>query len=218
MAKCLPNHEEIVAGHFTADGCVDEVSDFFAGTLNARDECTSDDSTYSSYANSYDDAWREQLGYGIGVQCCNMEGTSADRPGCVSSATFAEAVDVCDANGMRLCTLDEVKDTALTSACGTGCKFDHSSVWTSTECFVYVNRDAAKPAQPNVLDSAGSLVVDVSSRWVVAAMLIVAALLAMNLWRMGCVGVSCPKRKYVKVALADSEEFSEHEANAINIE
>ena len=107
-------------------------------------------------------------------------------------------------------------NTNLTGACGTGCYFDHSSVWTSTKCFV--NRYAVGSPPLDVLDSADSVVVDVSSRWVVALMLILAALLAMNLWRMGCVGVSCPKRKYAKVALADSEEFSEHEASAINIE
>jgi len=210
LSTCLDGQDDIVEGHYTADGCGANTQ-----TLHAFDECTSDSATVSSSANTINAA----NAYKIGVQCCSMDGMSATRyidGECYMGVAFDEAEALCSGNGMRLCTMDEVKNTNLTGACGTGCYFDHSSVWTSTECFV--NRYAVGSSPLDVLDSAGSVVVDVSSRWAVALMLILTASLAMNVWRMCCVGVSCPKRKYAKVALAESEEFSEHEANAINIE
>lgn len=155
-------------------------------------------------------------GYQIGVQCCNEAGTSGSRPGCVMGVTFAEAEEVCENAGLRLCTVDEVKNWI---GQGSGCQFDHGSVWTSTECFV--SRFTAKSAKLNVLGSglSGSseattvVSLDLSSRWAVGLMVIVAVLLAMNLWRR-----NAPTRKYAKISYADSEEFTEHEAKAINIE
>jgi len=118
--------EHVVEGHYTADGCIGH-----SHTDDTFDECTSDSSTLSSSPNEYVSGIIN--GYQIGVQCCNAEGTSASRPGCVLGVTFEEAGQVCEDAGMRLCTIDEVKKQLGRS---TGCQFDHGSVWTSTECFV----------------------------------------------------------------------------------
>jgi len=186
------------SGHVIADGWI-------GGTSHAADtfdECKPDDATLSLTANGYSGG--ASNGYKIGVQCCDYAGTSGSRPGCVMGVTFAEAEQVCEDAGMRLCTIVEVKDLV---GRGTGCQFDHGSVWTSTECLV--NRYSAKSEKLNVLGSANSeagagmvVSVDLSSRWVIGFMLILATLLAISLWRMARSASFIPKRKYNKIAYA----------------
>ena len=70
----------------------------------------------------------------ISVRCCSQDGSSCTAyssgstcfPG---SATYTEAVQACTAAGMRLCTREEYDSVC----CGTGCSYDHNSVWTSND-------------------------------------------------------------------------------------
>ena len=59
-----------------------------------------------------------------------------------------------------------------------------------------------------------------SSRWVLGVAVMLVVLLLVNLWRLTCSGCGRKERKYAKVAFTDSEEFTEHEAEAepINVE
>lgn len=66
------------------------------------------------------------------VRCCSMDGSRCDTDhlpgGCQSGKTHAEAVEICAANGERLCTEEEIVDRLC---CGTGCGFDGHQVWVS---------------------------------------------------------------------------------------
>jgi len=79
---------------------------------------------------------REVVGVGDGrtasVRCCSFSGDVCDSDhlpgGCQSDKTFAEAEEICDMNGERLCTEVEI-DSRL--CCGTGCSFDSHQIWVS---------------------------------------------------------------------------------------
>ena len=64
--------------------------------------------------------------------------------------------------------------------------------------------------------------IDLSNRWVSGIAAMLAVLLLVNMcvcmWRKMRQAGERKKRKYAKVAFADSEDFSEHEADAINVE
>jgi hypothetical protein len=66
------------------------------------------------------------------VRCCSMDGVTCDSDhlpgGCQEDKTFSEAVAICEANGERLCTEEEIIDRRC---CGTGCGFDGHQVWVS---------------------------------------------------------------------------------------
>ena len=68
------------------------------------------------------------------VRCCDdkqnllpMEGRNGY--GCNTKKTFAEAKDICDKKGFRLCTIDEVIAGRVK---GTGCDMDEQTIWTSS--------------------------------------------------------------------------------------
>lgn len=63
----------------------------------------------------------------------------------------------------------------------------------------------------------GVWAINLSSRWVLGVAAVLAMLLLMNLWRLTRSDGGRTKRKYAKVS-ADSEEFTDHEAQAINVE
>merc|ERR1719210_167870 len=69
------------------------------------------------------------------VRCCSMDGSTCKTPGsCPSGKDHSEAVTICSALNMRLCTLDELLADVC---CGTGCNFDYmTNVWTSSEVAV----------------------------------------------------------------------------------
>jgi len=75
------------------------------------------------------------------VRCCSVDGATCESKdfqggidfvtpggstdhGCYFQVPYQEAMSVCHAAGMRLCTTDEVQ-----ACCGTGCWHDHNSVW-----------------------------------------------------------------------------------------
>ena len=66
------------------------------------------------------------------VRCCNKNGQNKIRMkkyGCNKDKTFAEAKQICEGKGYRLCTAEEIK---MCKTCGTGCGYDNHRVWTST--------------------------------------------------------------------------------------
>eukprot|EP00440_Ansanella_granifera_P015467 gb/GFBE01016813.1/.p1 GENE.gb/GFBE01016813.1/~~gb/GFBE01016813.1/.p1 ORF type:complete len:906 (+),score=172.47 gb/GFBE01016813.1/:1-2718(+) len=66
------------------------------------------------------------------VRCCHDEGivSSADY-GCHAEKTLAEAKEICEASGFRLCSQAEIEDCRT---CGTGCGFDGQRIWSSSAC------------------------------------------------------------------------------------
>merc|ERR1719401_2108704 len=66
------------------------------------------------------------------TRCCSLFGDSCTHPKkCKEGkeATYAEAMEMCMAMGMRLCTKDELDEGVC---CGTGGKCDDARIWTST--------------------------------------------------------------------------------------
>ena len=90
---------------------------------SAMDECRIDTST--SHEQDFGN------GLDIGVQCCDDAGVKGSRPGCQQGKTYDEAYEICKAEGLRLCTREEVSNGV---GAGTGCDFDVLLVWTSTAC------------------------------------------------------------------------------------
>jgi len=87
--------------------------------------CQSDDDNQAAHYSSYHD-------YDIGVGCCSQDGTSGYRPDCdAHPATYQEAVDLCEENGYRLCTVAE-SESGITV--GTGCMYNRIYQWTSDSC------------------------------------------------------------------------------------
>ena len=86
------------------------------------------DSTTTTYAHSCGDSSEN-----IAVRCCALDGSSGFTPSsCTEGATFDEAEALCDAEGARLCTKDEIINEALVQ--DTGCDFDCRAIWTSNSC------------------------------------------------------------------------------------
>jgi len=66
------------------------------------------------------------------VRCCSIDGSSCDSDhlegGCQSEKTFSQAQEICEANGERLCTEEEI-DGGI--CCGSGCNFDSHQIWVT---------------------------------------------------------------------------------------
>lgn len=117
--ECAYERDE--TAHYVAQGRVSwggwgSVSDFY---------CQSNDDNQAAYDSS-------KHSRNIGVSCCSMDGTTGARPDCnAHPATYQEAVELCSANGMRLCSLDEMM-TGVTE--GTGCSYDAAYNWVADGC------------------------------------------------------------------------------------
>jgi len=65
------------------------------------------------------------------VRCCSHSSATTcvtNLPGgCQNGKTFLEAFEICELNGQRLCTEDEMSVDRL--CCGTGCGFDGHQIW-----------------------------------------------------------------------------------------
>lgn len=81
------------------------------------------------------------------VRCCSDSGQKVKmwQYGCTGScstcksATYLEAVDVCESAGYRLCSLDEALgpqpyDCGTSQWCSTGCNMNGEMFWTTTTC------------------------------------------------------------------------------------
>ena len=92
------------------------------------DGCQSEGSNPDDYDAFY------QLESGLAyVRCCSDDGASCDTiSNCLDSddlVNYADAEALCLADGLRLCSMDEL----LTDiCCGTGGQCDSRLVWTST--------------------------------------------------------------------------------------
>merc|ERR1712013_331242 len=114
--------ETSVLSHYIVDGC--SGSSCGMADNGKPIECAFDDATKGSTMGDTNTD-------NIAVQCCAIDGSSADRPGCVEGVTFYEAEAHCASEGLRLCTKDEVLTDMGKS---TGCGFSDDHVWTSTPC------------------------------------------------------------------------------------
>ena len=65
---------------------------------------------------------------------CESNRHDADRTCFSPNATFAEAHAECARAGMRLCSLEEVKDARV--CCGTGCSYNSKLIWTTATCIL----------------------------------------------------------------------------------
>ena len=54
----------------------------------------------------------------------------------IQTETFADALDICENAGGRLCTLEEVHND---DTIGTGCNYNYKRIWTSTPCAISDN-------------------------------------------------------------------------------
>ena len=89
----------------------------------------------------------------IAVRCCALDGSSGFTPSsCTEGATFDEAEALCDAEGARLCTKDEIIEEALVQ--DTGCDFDCRSIWTSSSCPTTTTSTTSQPTPPLFADGA----------------------------------------------------------------
>merc|ERR1719443_550983 len=115
-----------------------------AATLGATsDGCPADNSNTGNYNDGpVGDMSGELIPFSVSqseadtasVRCCSADGAQCEsaslQGGCPAllEKTFAEAHQVCAANGMRLCTRAEMD---ANTCCGTGCWFNHHAVWVS---------------------------------------------------------------------------------------
>lgn len=129
---------DAVKGHLVLQGNGKGGSSCLANTKVANTKgdkigvrCCSDRLSKDDHRNeSGGEVWRKNVD-------CHVWGASLFRTDdtptrdCQRSKTFEEAHDICEQNGGRLCTPEE-----LIGRCtkGTGCGFDRSKVWTSTPC------------------------------------------------------------------------------------
>merc|ERR1712130_197108 len=76
-------------------------------------------------------------GTDIAVSCCSDDGSAMRRFGatdnsdCRQASTFQDAFAMCDQEGYRLCTLEEMLQRTTK---GTGCNHDVRYNWVSTPC------------------------------------------------------------------------------------
>jgi len=93
-----------------------------------------------------DGHWESPLGAVAHVHCCTEAGEcerhvsgATNNAGCFSGGnsgvpmqTYDGAVAICAADGMRLCTKDELLSEGAAGCCSTGCSHDSAMVWTNT--------------------------------------------------------------------------------------
>lgn len=109
----------MVPMHITVDGCgIDTSQQCAAGTATAAVRCC------KTEANQCFDSicTEEQYASDFRKPLTMFDGTAA---------TYDEAKAECTAQGMRLCTAEELSDEVC---CGSGCGFDAKAVWSSSAC------------------------------------------------------------------------------------
>ena len=99
------------------------------------DGCHTDTNTPDDFIGYYEGEFTK-----AGVRCCSSDGTSCTTPStCTSWNDLKNHVDAeaeCAADGMRLCTKNELLSDIC---CGTGGQCDSNLVWTSTVYGIYIN-------------------------------------------------------------------------------
>merc|ERR1719421_2217612 len=92
-----------------------------------------DDGCETENDNKKDDVTGKMKGadFTAAVRCCSMDGKSCQTKisgQCHIGKTHAEAVEICEAIGRRLCTKAEIDAKVC---CGTGCMYDSYRIWMS---------------------------------------------------------------------------------------
>lgn len=121
-----PVHSVVRGGH---DHCINDVCKSETGFALSDDtypvRCCSDVEL---------EGWVKNYGCNVWAQSQLEALDDAPSNGCYSSETYESAEAICEANGGRLCTEDE-----LLGRCAdyTGCMFSHVKVWSSTAAEEY---------------------------------------------------------------------------------
>lgn len=95
------------------------------GTCSVREQEASMEDLHEvrCCSDSYKPGWLQNVGCGVWAE----SDISGNR--CIHSATYDSARAICESEGARLCTKDEI---LADCAAGSGCGFDSQVVWTST--------------------------------------------------------------------------------------
>jgi hypothetical protein len=121
----------VSGAHYVAIGNTAHIGKMDGGV---ESYCQNDEDNQAAYFSTKHD-------YDIGVGCCSEDGSTGYRPDCnAHPATYQEAVDLCTANGHRLCTLQEMLSGKTK---GKGCWYDAAYNWVSDECQSTVSANAA---------------------------------------------------------------------------
>merc|ERR1719148_399641 len=201
-----PTDEPTESGaHMIVDGCPPtEGSGCVMKDNGKADECAADDvKTGSTIGNTRTDK--------IGLQCCEMDGSSGSRPDCISGVTYSEAHSLCAMNDMRLCSRDEVH--AGIGGVKTGCGFSKYHVWTSTPCSANEDGEVEPSFVEGTAANKNVVVVDLSSfssgnAWA-ASLLVLLLALAMYAVNKKC--CSSKRTAYAKVQIDDMEIITDEE-------
>jgi len=121
-----------MTAHYVAIGSTHQIGNWVPDGVESY--CQRDDNNQAAYFSTVHD-------YDIGVGCCSQDGSYGNRPKeCLHPATYQEAVDLCNSDGLRLCTEQEMLSMITR---GTGCFFDAAYLWVSDECQYEVSTNAA---------------------------------------------------------------------------
>merc|ERR1712115_195333 len=91
-----PSVSPAATNHYVAAGIVHSDASQSVVSLS----CETNTDTRATYSH-------ETFGLDFTAMCCDDD-SEESRPGCVYAVTYQEAFDVCDAAGLRLCTVLEV--------------------------------------------------------------------------------------------------------------
>ena len=88
------------------------------------------------YCTSREIQWKENGWPTTTAVCSESELSSEDEHGiCVKDKTWKESKETCTMNGMRLCTMSEIRNQETKNS---GCDFEDSKIWSSTgRCFFF---------------------------------------------------------------------------------
>jgi len=119
--------------HWIVDGNIDYTPSGYNDITEPQ--CVNDTSNQGPISSYF--------GYDIAVGCCSVDGSTGIRPDCNAyPRTYGQAVQLCDDNGYRLCSKQELLQKIGSE---TGCSFDYAYLWSASEC-----NTAAPTAAPSV--------------------------------------------------------------------
>jgi len=126
-----PTASPTAIGHYVVMG---NVGDGAFGSDAEQFYCQKDDDTAAPYVTN----WYSVMT----VSCCSQDGSTGYRPDCnAHPATYEDAVEVCSSRGYRLCTKEEL--LVFKRSSGKGCSYNAAYEWTSDECSMTVDVNAA---------------------------------------------------------------------------
>jgi hypothetical protein len=156
--------------------------------------------------------YSKRFDYDIGVGCCPQDGVTAHshgyRPDCDSHpATYQEAVDLCEENGYRLCTVEESQNGATH---GVGCKYDRLYQWTSDSCHMASSGGSVyqqMTADVMESESASDAVVVLTAKDLVVLALLGVTLVLVTALIVICIQRSRRCTKYAPVGVVSDSEM-----------